>query len=128
MKSFGIRPRLAACIALVLLAVWFRPDASNPRASGTTKAQKIDALLESYNRYHQFNGSVLVAEHGKIILRKGYGMADLEWSIPNSPETKFRLGSVSEAVHSNLDREARRTRQADAGRQAGGLSSLLSQR
>ena len=102
MKFFGIRPRLTACIALVLLAVVVPAGSQQSGASGTTKAQKIDALLESYSRYHQFNGAVLVAEHGKIILRKGYGMADLEWSIPNSPETKFRLGSVSKQFTATL--------------------------
>ncbi len=102
MKFFGIRPRLAACIAVFLLAVVVPAGCQQSGASGTTKAQKIDALLDSYNRYHQFNGSVLVAEHGKVILRKGYGMADLEWSIPNSPETKFRLGSVTKQFTATL--------------------------
>jgi CubicO group peptidase (beta-lactamase class C family) len=29
------------------------------------------------------------------LLSKGYGSANLEWNIPNSPTTKFRLGSVT---------------------------------
>lgn len=40
-------------------------------------------------------GSVLVAENGTTILDKGYGSADLEWDIPNSPTTKFRIGSMT---------------------------------
>jgi CubicO group peptidase (beta-lactamase class C family) len=43
----------------------------------------------------QFMGSVLVARNGKVLLSKGYGSADLEWQIPNSPATKFRLGSIT---------------------------------
>lgn len=31
----------------------------------------------------------------QIILNRGYGSANLEWNIPNSPTTKFRLGSVT---------------------------------
>jgi CubicO group peptidase (beta-lactamase class C family) len=38
---------------------------------------------------------VLVARGGEVLLSKGYGSANLEWSIPNSPATKFRLGSVT---------------------------------
>ncbi|HWS17963.1 MAG TPA: serine hydrolase domain-containing protein, partial [Candidatus Elarobacter sp.] len=40
-------------------------------------------------------GSVLVAQDGKVLLDKGYGFANLEWDIPNTPTTKFRLGSVT---------------------------------
>ena len=40
-------------------------------------------------------GSVLVARDGKILLSKGYGSANLEWDIPNSPSAKFRLGSIT---------------------------------
>lgn len=60
-----------------------------------THAEKIDALLASYNKLRFFNGSALVAEHGKVILRKGYGLANMEWEIPNAPDTKFRLGSIT---------------------------------
>ena len=60
-----------------------------------TKAQKIDKLISQYYSYGQFNGSALVAEHDKVILKKGYGYANLEWKIPNTPDTKFRIGSVT---------------------------------
>ncbi|HZJ19734.1 MAG TPA: serine hydrolase domain-containing protein, partial [Pricia sp.] len=42
-----------------------------------------------------FNGSVLVAENGKVIYKKGMGMANMEWDIPNAPDTKHRLGSIT---------------------------------
>jgi len=60
-----------------------------------TKAERIDALIQKYTEYGQFNGSALVAEDGKVILKKGYGFANLEWDIPNAPDTKFRLGSIT---------------------------------
>jgi CubicO group peptidase (beta-lactamase class C family) len=40
-------------------------------------------------------GSVLVARDGKVVLSKGYGSANLEWDVPNSPSAKFRLGSIT---------------------------------
>jgi CubicO group peptidase (beta-lactamase class C family) len=58
-------------------------------------AQKIDGLLKNYYDYGQFNGSVLVAEKGKVVYKKGFGMANMEWAIPNQPDTKFRIGSVT---------------------------------
>ncbi len=59
------------------------------------KAQQIEQLLSKYNEYGQFNGSALVAENGKVIFKKGFGSANMEWNIPNQPDTKFRLGSIS---------------------------------
>jgi CubicO group peptidase (beta-lactamase class C family) len=38
---------------------------------------------------------VLVARKAAILLNRGYGFADLEWKVPNSPITKFRLGSIT---------------------------------
>lgn len=59
------------------------------------KAKQIDDLISKFNEYGQFNGSALVAENGKIIFKKGYGFANIEWDIANQPDTKFRLGSIS---------------------------------
>jgi CubicO group peptidase (beta-lactamase class C family) len=69
---------------------------------GQTKAEKIDGLMKLYNEFGQFNGTVLVAEHGNIIYKKGFGFADMEWDIPNQPDTKFRLGSITKQFTSML--------------------------
>jgi len=58
-------------------------------------AAKIDALMKRYADQGLFSGSVLVADHGKVIYRKGFGWANAEWKIPNAPDTKFRIGSVT---------------------------------
>lgn len=60
-----------------------------------THSQRIDALISAYNKLRQFNGSALVAEEGKVVLEKGYGLANMEWQIPNTADTKFRLGSIT---------------------------------
>ena len=44
---------------------------------------------------NRFSGTVLVARDGAPILVKGYGMADAEWQVPNTAQTKFRLGSIT---------------------------------
>ncbi|RUT68201.1 serine hydrolase [Flavobacterium cupreum] len=59
------------------------------------KAKQIDQLLTQYSQYGLFNGSALVSEKGKVIFKKGYGSANMEWNIPNQPDTKFRLGSIT---------------------------------
>ncbi|GAB3935951.1 serine hydrolase [Larkinella terrae] len=76
---------LAFCVAVLL----------SPYAFGQSKADKIDALMRQYFENRQFNGTVLVAENGKVIFKKGYGLANMEWNIANAPDTKFRLGSIT---------------------------------
>ncbi len=60
-----------------------------------TKVEQIDKLISIYEEYGKFNGSVLVSEQGKVIYKKGFGMANMEWDIPNQPNTKHRLGSIT---------------------------------
>lgn len=60
-----------------------------------SKNEEIEQLIDLYHEYGKFNGSALVAEHGKIVYQKGHGMANMEWDIANSTDTKHRLGSVS---------------------------------
>lgn len=61
------------------------------------KSRKIDELLKLYTDAGQFNGSALVVEQGKIICKKSFGYANFEWKIPNTPDTKFRIGSVTKS-------------------------------
>ena len=56
---------------------------------------RMEEIVQSYVSSKKFMGTALVARNGKVVLSKGYGSADLEWDIPNSPSTKFRLGSIT---------------------------------
>jgi CubicO group peptidase (beta-lactamase class C family) len=64
-------------------------------AVAENKAKAIDALIDSYQQAGSFNGAALVGSGGKVVLSKGYGYADFEWKIANTPDTKFRLGSIT---------------------------------
>lgn len=94
MKNTPVLNRFCLTVTAVLLVV--------STAFAQDKAAKIDALVQQYVANRQFNGTVLVAEHGKVIFKKGYGMANMEWNIPNAPDTKFRLGSVTKQFTSML--------------------------
>jgi CubicO group peptidase (beta-lactamase class C family) len=51
----------------------------------------MNALL----KLNRFTGSVLIARNGRILVSRGYGMANLEDQIANSPQTKFRIASIT---------------------------------
>lgn len=44
---------------------------------------------------HEFSGAVLVAQHGKPLFDRAYGLANREWDIANTPATRFRIGSIT---------------------------------
>ncbi len=58
-------------------------------------APKLDEYLSEITKQGRFSGAALVARDGKVILSKGYGLANAEFDVPNTPQTKFRLGSIT---------------------------------
>jgi CubicO group peptidase (beta-lactamase class C family) len=71
-------------------------------ASAADQPAQIDDLLTRYSNFGLFNGAALVADHGQVIFKKGYGLANMEWNIPNTPDTKFRLGSITKQFTATL--------------------------
>ena len=49
-----------------------------------------------------FSGSILLAKEGKPLVAKGYGFANIEWRIPNTTTTKFRVGSITKQFTSMI--------------------------
>ncbi len=86
-------------IALVLAGACLSPavaqDKPQDKAQDQASLARMEQVIQAYVPSKQFMGAVLVAQDGKILLDKGYGFANLEWEIPNSPATKFRLGSIT---------------------------------
>lgn len=59
-------------------------------------AARADAYFTALLQARRFNGTVLLHRGKWTILKKGYGMANFEWDNPNTPATKFRLGSLTQ--------------------------------
>jgi len=78
-------------ISLLLLIPCFTISAQN-------KQEKFDEIMKMYHSFHMFDGSVLVAENGKVIYKNAFGMANREWNIPNTSDTKFMIGSISKPL------------------------------
>ena len=55
----------------------------------------LDEFTQAEFTVKEFNGTILVMQKGKAIYKKSIGMADREWNVPNTAETKFRIGSVT---------------------------------
>ncbi len=90
MRKYSMLILLAACFC-ALLAV-----------SGTAQvvsSEKIIAQAENYMKasmqHEQFCGSILIAKDGVPLLSKGYGMANYELNVPNTPKTVFSIASIT---------------------------------
>lgn len=57
--------------------------------------QKIDSLFLDWNQPNHPGGAVGVTKNGKTVFSKAFGLASLEYLVPNAPGTIFNTGSVS---------------------------------
>ncbi len=87
-RNFLTLSRLLAYTAILLFVF-------QQAALAQDRAAKIQEVLAQAHKYQQFNGSALIAENGKVVYKGAFGMANMEWGIPNTPDTRFRLGSIT---------------------------------
>jgi D-alanyl-D-alanine carboxypeptidase len=83
--------------ALLLISTLL-PSAAPVRAASVSKtelAAYADRVLSESYPADEPGAAALVVLDGEVVLRKGYGLANLELGVPNSPEMVFELGSVT---------------------------------
>lgn len=93
-----MKKKLFSGLLIVLLFFLFQqsvPATDNSTGKSTDKAAKIDTLIHTLAKNGLINGAVLVAESGKIIYRKAFGIANPEWDIANTIDTRFHIFSIS---------------------------------
>lgn len=56
---------------------------------------KLENYMDAQSAINNFGGTVLITKNDSIVLKKAYGLADYEWQIKNTTDTKFSLASVS---------------------------------
>jgi D-alanyl-D-alanine carboxypeptidase len=81
------------CAGLLALSISAAPALAASSSRGYAHA--AESVVKAYAEPGVFSGAVLVAKDGKPIFRKGFGLADREWDVANTPETRFRLGSIT---------------------------------
>jgi len=58
-------------------------------------AEKADEYLTAVTRLHRFNGTVLIAQRGTVLLQKGYGWRNESAKTSNDTNSIFQLGSIT---------------------------------
>lgn len=104
-----VRPRVLAPSAVAILMVlpvavywvgWEAP-ASGRSPVGTSVAgmESFDQAMISLMRRWEVPGAALaVAKDGRLVLARGYGLADVERREPVQPDSLFRIASVSKPI------------------------------
>jgi CubicO group peptidase (beta-lactamase class C family) len=75
--------------------VLLQAAAAGQTAGENQVSQRLRSYLSPFAETGNFTGGVLVARHGRVLLRQSYGMANYELNVPNSPETRFHIASIS---------------------------------
>ncbi|OBR69031.1 hypothetical protein A7K91_10990 [Paenibacillus oryzae] len=60
-----------------------------------TLESEIHDFFTSLEKNEEYSGSVLIAKDEKILFNRGYNFANREHQVKNTPETKFRIGSIT---------------------------------
>lgn len=86
--------KIAVLSILVLLCAFISIEfVAQVKKSTTEERKKLE--ISNFLKAADFNGSILVASHGKIILSEGFGMADKEKNISCTNQTRFMIGSIT---------------------------------
>jgi len=83
-SRFFSAEKIAFFVLIFLLFVLFA------NTQGKELKQEMDGYLKACHEIWKFHGATLVAKNGEVIFKNGYGMANIELGVPNTPEMKFQ--------------------------------------
>ncbi|RJG08425.1 serine hydrolase [Massilia cavernae] len=86
---------LAMLLATLPMAGWADEPAAAASAVALSPEQHVDGLFAKWNKPGMPGCVVAVIRDGRVLFRKGYGMADIERGAPMSPATVLNVGSMS---------------------------------
>ncbi len=91
-----MRSLLPFCLAGLLLVSQSTALAATPAAASTGLEEAVDAIADEAVASGSAVGlSIGIAKGDKILLAKGYGVADIELAVPATKETVYRIGSIT---------------------------------
>ena len=79
--------------SLLLSLVLFWPLTA--AVAAPTAAPTIDAFVADYAESHDFSGTVLVARDGRTEYLRSFGLANLPFGVPNTPQTRYKIASIT---------------------------------
>ena len=93
----NLRPALSllSLIIIVLAGMHSVASAQSSTLSDEALAAAVNEMLETTYKPDEPGAAVIVVRDGKVVLRKGYGRANMELGVPVEPDMVFRTGSIT---------------------------------
>jgi CubicO group peptidase (beta-lactamase class C family) len=88
-----MRPRRVWAIVLAILATTSAAASTTP--SDDDARREIDSVFAQWDHWDSPGAAVVVVRDGEVFYQRGYGSAQLEYSVPITPQTVFHIASVS---------------------------------
>jgi CubicO group peptidase (beta-lactamase class C family) len=83
--------RIVACFLISAVATM-------PLGAQSALERRVDAYFAAAVAGHDFSGSVLIARGDSVLVRKGYGLANNEWGIAATPDTRYIVASLTKTL------------------------------
>lgn len=82
---------------VILVAAWMVviPVSAQDAGDDAAMFEAVDAALTRLIEREDFSGAVLIARGDDIVFKEAYGYAVIEWEVPNTTDTVFRIGSIT---------------------------------
>ena len=71
---------------------------AGPSRGQQAVSQQLAAYMQAQHGVNRFAGVVLVTRHDSVLLHQAYGLADYEWEVPHTLDSKFTLASITKHV------------------------------
>ena len=70
---------------------------SRPSIAGSQSpaATAIDGFMRRAAEYGHFNGAIMVADEGRIVYERAFGLANMELNAPNTVATRFEIAPMT---------------------------------
>lgn len=65
--------------------------------SVSAQLTKVDRFIDSLTKNNSFSGTILIEQKSKAIYRKSFGYADLPFKVLNTPDTRYKIASITKA-------------------------------
>lgn len=83
----------------VLRGPGYKPHLSISSGASTPQTQEIDRIVEDYLKKASAPGmAIAITQNSKLVFAKGYGYADLRTGEKVTPESRFRIASISLSI------------------------------
>lgn len=75
---------------------------ANAAPAADVRTAHLDRLAKRYHAIGQLDGAVLVADQGKVLYHRAFGLANREWQVKHSTDSAFRVASLTKQFTATL--------------------------